>query len=240
MILKKLLLSCLLLATTAGSAWADKLYVRNRPYEGYVIGTLDNLSAVEVDARDFARALGYDLDEVDGNWVFRPHGSKETPALTVGAHKLYAGASEVAYRLDADRKLVKLADLAQALGGRVMRHTELGTIDFDVIQGHKAETGFDPKKFHLIYYGADWAPAAKMFKPVVVEFDLKQLVPVIYVDCMQPRAPVYKNFIRYFNGDKIPYVVLLGPNGKVVKTWTGYQDIGPWTTEIQRLTGQKF
>lgn len=237
--MNKLLVSCLLLATIS-AAWADKLYVRNRAYEGYVIGTLDNLSAVEVDARDFAKALGYDLDEVDGNWLFRPQGNKEAPALTPGAHKLYAGGSEVAYRVEADRKLVKLAELARALGGRVMRHSELGTIDFDVVQGHKQETGFDPKQFHLIYYGADWAPAAKLFKPVVVEFDLKQIVPVIYVDCMQPRAPVYKNFIRYFNGDKIPYVVLLGPNGKVVKTWTGYQDIGPWTTEIQRLTGQKF
>ena len=108
------------------------------------------------------------------------------------------------------------------------------------MQGQKQEEGFDPKQYHLIYYGADWAPAAKLFKPVVVEFDLKQIVPVIYVDCMQPRSPIYKNFIRYFNGDKIPYVVLLGPNGKVAKTWTGYQDIGPWTTEIQRLTGQKF
>lgn len=237
--MKKLLLSCLLL-TSFSAAWADKLYVRNRPYDGYVIGTLDNLSALEVDARDIARALGYDLDDLDGNWVLRPHGSKDAPTVTSGAHKLYAGGREIPYRLDVERKLVKLADLAEAIGGRVLRHTELGTVDFDVVQGQKVEEGFDPKQYHLIYYGADWAPAAKMFKPVVVEFDLKQIVPVIYVDCMQPRAPVYKNFIRYFNGDKIPYVVLLGPNGKVVKTWTGYQDIGPWTTEIQKLTGQKF
>ena len=53
--MKKLLLSCLLL-TSFSAAWADKLYVRNRPYDGYVIGTLDNLSALEVDARDIARA----------------------------------------------------------------------------------------------------------------------------------------------------------------------------------------
>ncbi len=65
-------------------------------------------------------------------------------------------------------------------------------------------------------------------------------VPVVYVDCTQPRSATYKNFIRYFNGDKIPYVVLLGPNGKVVKTWTGYQDIVPWTMEIEKLAGQKF
>ncbi|MBN9416235.1 MAG: hypothetical protein J0I12_12405 [Candidatus Eremiobacteraeota bacterium] len=237
--MKKLLVSCLLLAS-ASAAWADRLYVRNRPFEGYVIGTLDNLSALEVDARDFARALGYNLDEVDGNWVLRSPNDKSAPALTAGAHKLYAGGHELAYRADVDRKLVKLADLAQALGGRVVRHSELGTVDFDLINGYKEEIGFDPKQFHLIYYGADWAPAAKLFKPVVVEFDLKKLVPVIYVDCMQPRSPVYKNFIRYFNGDKIPYVVLLGPNGKVAKTWTGYQDIGPWTTEIQKLTGQRF
>lgn len=237
--MKKLIVSCLLLATIS-TAWADKLYVRNRPYNGYVIGTLDNLSALEVDARDMAKALGYDLDEVEGNWLFRPQGAKTAPALTAGAHKMFVGNHEVAYRVDADRKLIKLADLAEALGGRVLRHPELGTVDFDLVKGQTEEIGFDASKYHLIYYGADWAPAAKLFKPVVVEFDLKQIVPVIYVDCMQPRAPIYKTFIRYFNGDKIPYVVLLGPKGKVVKTWTGYQDIGPWTTEIQKLTGQKF
>lgn len=237
--MKKLLVSCLLLSSFS-AAWADKLYVRNRPYEGYVIGTLDNLSALEVDARDFARALGHNLDEVDGNWVWRVQGDKSVPQMVAGAHKLYAGGREVPFRVDVDRKLVKLADLAQALGGRVQRHTELGTVDFDLMKDFKEEVGFDSSQYHLIYYGADWAPAAKLFKPVVVEFDLKKLVPVIYVDCMQPRSPVYKNFIRYFNGDKIPYVVLLGPKGKVVKTWTGYQDIGPWTTEIQKLTGKSF
>lgn len=237
--MKKLLVSCFILACCSG-AWADKLYVRNRPYQGYVIGTLDNLSALEVDARDMAKALGYDLDEVDGNWVIRPGGNKTNPnGLTHGAQKLYAGEREIPYRVDVDRKLVKLADLAEAIGARVLRHRELGTIDFDVMR-EQLEVGYDPKQFHLIYYGADWAPAAKLFKPVVVEFDLKQIVPVVYVDCTQPRSATYKNFIRYFNGDKIPYVVLLGPNGKVVKTWTGYQDIVPWTMEIEKLAGQKF
>lgn len=238
--MKKLLVSCLLLAGLGSAARADKLYVRNRAYEGYVIGTLANLSAVEVDARDMSRALGYNLDEVEGNWVIRPQGSKSTPNLNPGARKLYAGGKEIHYRADGDRKLVILAELASALGGRVLRHPELGTIDFDVVSQQKEEVGFDPKQYHLLFYGADWAPASKLFKPVVVEVDLRKLVRVIYIDCTQPRSPNYKNFIRYFNGDKIPYTVLLGPKGKVLKTWTGYQDIGPWATELQKLTDQKF
>ena len=238
--MKKLLVSCLLLAGLGSAAWADKLYVRNRPYEGYVIGTLDNLSAVEVDARDISRALGYDLDEVDGNWVIRPQGNKNAPSLTPGSRKLYASGKEVHYRVEGERKLVILSDLASALGARVMRHPELGTIDFDLVSQQKEEVGFDPKQYHLLFYGADWAPAYKLFKPVVVEVDLRKLVRVIYIDTNQPRSAAYKNFIRYFNGDKIPYTVLLGPKGKVLKTWTGYQDIGPWATELQQLTGQKF
>ena len=238
--MKKLLVSCLLLTGLVSAAWADKLYVRNRPYEGYVIGTLDNLSAVEVDARDMSRALGYDLDDVEGNWLIRPHGSKSTPKLTPGARRLYAGGKEVPFRVDGDRKLVILSELASALGGRVMRHPELGTIDFDLVSQQKEESGFDPKQYHVLFYGADWAPASKLFKPVVVEVDLRKIVRVIYIDCNQPRSATYKNFIRYFNGDRIPYTVLLGPKGKVLKTWTGYQDIGPWATELQKLTDQKF
>ena len=234
-VLKHCLIWLLLLSS---AAFADKLYVRNKIYEGYLTGSVRDMSSLEVDVQELSQALSYTLDEVDGNWLMRVKTDEDVPDMVSHGKKLYVGTTEVAYRVDGNRKLIHLADVASALGGRLVRHAEVGTIDFNLIP--KAQVGFDPKKYHLLFYGADWAPASKLFKPVVVQVDLREILPVIYIDCTQPRSANYKNFIRYFNGDKIPYTVLLAPKGKVLKTWTGYQDLGPFTTELQKLTNQKF
>lgn len=227
-------LSWLLLATlTVG---ADQLYVRNKAFKGYLTGSVSDLNSLEVDAVEIAKTLGFNVEEIDGNWVVRTRPEQAVPQLTAGAKKLYIGGHEVAYRVDYDRKLVRLREVAKAVGGRVVRHANVGTIDFDMIPEKK--TGYDPTKYHLIFYGADWAPASKLFKPVVIEVDLREIVPVIYVDCNQPRSANYKNFIRYFNGDKIPYTVLLDPKSRVIKTWTGYHDLGPFSEEVKQLTNQ--
>jgi hypothetical protein len=226
-------LAWLLLATLTSVAWADKLFVRNQPYTGYLTGSAGDLDSLEVEIHEFSRAMGYTFEEIRGNWVVSTPSGSTLPALTNQAKKLYVAGHEIPYRQDYDRKLVHLKALASVVGGRLVRHAEAGTIDFNLIQS--AKSGFDSKKFHLLFYGADWAPASKLFKPVVVQVDLRKLVNVIYIDCDQPRSANYKNFIRYFNGDKIPYTVLLGPKGKVVKTWTGYHDLGPFSLEIQKL-----
>ncbi|MBT9583314.1 hypothetical protein IV102_08185 [bacterium] len=235
--MQKQFLAWLLLAALSSTAWADRLYVRNKMYHGYLTGSAHDVKSLEVDIQEFSRVLGYSLEEIEGNWVVKVKPGDSTPVLAGHTKKLYVVGKEVAYRHDSERKLVHLSDLAGLLGGRLVRHPEAGTIDFNLIP--KAHTGYDPKKCHLIFYGADWAPASKLFKPVVVQVDLREIVPVIYVDCNQPRSANYKNFIGYFNGDKIPYTILLGPKGKVLKTWTGYQDLGPFTTEIQKLTEQE-
>ena len=232
-------LCCLLLASLTSAVWADHLYVRNKRFSGYLTGSVNKLSSLEVDINEFSRALGYSLEEVDGNWVMRAKPSDPLPSLTSQAKKLYVLGQEVRYRSEAEHKLVHLAELAVALNGRLVHHPEVGTIDFNLLP-RSSDVGFDAKKFHLIFYGASWAPASKLFRPVIIEFDLRGIIPVIYVDCTQPRSPNYKNFIRYFNGDKIPYTVLVSPAGRVIKTWTGYQDIGPFTTEIQKLTDKKL
>jgi len=229
-VLKKLLYGLMLACLTLPS-WADKLYVRNKLFEGYLTGSVRDLNSLEVDINEFARALGSQVEEVDGNWLVRVPQESGTGHHPSNAKKLYINGREVGFRQDYERKLVKLQAVAEALGGRLVRHPEVGTIDFNLLP--TKTTGYDPTQYHLIYFGADWAPAAKLFKPVVVQLDLKDIVPVIYVDCTQPRSANYKNFIRYFNGDRIPYTVLLNPKNRVVKTWTGYHDLGPFQEQIQ-------
>ena len=224
--------ACLAWLTLPGAA--DRLFIRNKPFQGYLLGTA-NPESIEIEIADLATALGMEFKEVDGNWVVAPPESPEPENLVSGDQKLYLGNAPLDYRMDGPHRLVRLKDAATNLNARLVRHAEIGTIDFDLVQEGTANTsGYRKEGYRLIFYGADWAPASKMFKPVVVDFDLKKWVPVLYVDCTQPRSDNYKNFIRYFKGNLLPYTLLMGPQG-VVKTWTGYQELGPWTVEVERL-----
>lgn len=228
----KRFLPYLLLFTLGSSAWADRLFVRNRPFNGYTLGTA-NPASIEVDLGDLCKALEVKLEEVEGRWVVRRNSQDPLPKFDSTPGSLYVQGHRVAYRVDSGHRLVKLSEFSQAIGGKLSRHPEAGTIDLNLGVA-KVNTAGDYKidKHRLVYYGADWAPACKMFLPVVAEFDRKGIVPVAYVDCKQPRSANYRNFIRYFNGNKIPYAVLLSPENRVVKTWTGYQDLAPFTQQI--------
>jgi len=224
--------SCLLLLMLASSAWGDRLFVRNRPFSGYVLGTA-NPASIEVDLGDLCKALEVKLEEVEGHWVVRRNPSDPLPKFDQNPGSLYVNGQPVKYRVDSGHRLVKLSEFSQAIGGKLARHPEAGTIDLNLGVAKVNTAGaYKIDKHRLVYYGADWAPACKMFLPVVVEFDHKQIIPVAYVDCKQPRSANYRNFIRYFNGNRIPYTVLLSPENRVVKTWTGYQDLAPFTQQI--------
>jgi hypothetical protein len=226
-----------LIGACVSTAAADRLYVRNRPFKGVLVGSAGNLASLRADVASLTEALGYQLSEIEGNWVVRRTAQEPLPQeLVKGGGKLYVLGQPVPVVLDEGHQMVQLSAFAEVVGARVRRHPELGTIDLDlVLDPTKQGSAAIPGAHHLVFYGADFAPASKLYKPVVQEFDRKHIVPVIFVDCTQPRSVNYRNYIRHFQGNLLPYTVLLSPKGKVVKSWTGYQDLGPLTTEIQKL-----
>lgn len=231
-----LLLAALLLLPGAAAS-ADQLYVRNRPYTGFVAGNPAQPSSVEVDLRELCQALDLKINEVNGNVLVSRAG--EAPDDPPGeGNTLYVEGTPVAFRDDSGHRLVPLASFASALGAVLKRHAELGTLDFS-LTGRDVGSGSMVGPNQLLFFGADWAPASKLFKPNVTEIDKRGLLPVIYIDCTRPRSANYKNFIRYFQGNQIPYTVLLGPGRKVVKSWTGFQEMGAWATELQKLLNSK-
>lgn len=239
--MRHFLTSLILLCLCLNQAFADRLYVRNKPFQGYLLGTAQDIDGLEIEIGDLARALGFKLEEIQGNWVVQNTSDSAVPKLQPGAHKLWVGGKEFPYRLDSTRKLVKLGPFAEHIGAKLQHNRELGIIDLNLVSGtveKPAEQGIDLRTHRLVYFGAEWAPASKLFLPVVEEFERKMVIPVTLVDCTQPRSPNYRNNIRYFNGNQIPYTVLISPAGKVVKTWTGYHDLGPFTTEILKLIGR--
>ena len=231
----KHLLPCLLLLAVGSNAWADRLFVRNRPFTGYALGTA-NPASIEVDLGDLCKALEIKLEEINGVWVVRRNTTDALPKGEASPGSLFVNGTLVDYRVDSGHRLVRLAEFSEAIGGKLSRHPEAGTIDLNLgVAKVDLSKAYKIDKHRLVYYGADWAPACKMFLPVVAEFDRKGIIPVAYVDCKQPRSANYRNFIRYFNGNKIPYAVLLSPENRVVKTWTGYQDLAPFTQQILEI-----
>lgn len=232
------LVTLTLLVLLACSAWADRLFVRNKPFQGYVLGTAQDVPGLEIDVADLCRSLGFNLEVVQGNWVVQQDLNDPIPKVTPGAHRLWVSGKEFPYRTESGRNLVRLGSFAETIGAVLKHNRELGIIDLNLGSRKAADRpqGPDLRTHRVLYFGADWAPASKLFLPVMEEFERKHLMPVIFIDCTQPRSPNYKNNIQFFQGNAIPYTVLVSPAGKVVKTWTGYQELGPFTTEVLKLT----
>lgn len=234
----RLLLTLLVLGTLAHSAWADRLFVRNKPFQGYVLGTAQDVEGLQIDIADLCRSLGFKLEVVQGNWVVLQDPNDPIPKVTPGAHHLWVAGEEFPYRTESGRNLVRLGSFADKIGATLKHNRELGIIDLNLGSRKvtEASSGPDFRTHRVLYFGADWAPASKLFLPVMEEFERKHLMPVVFIDCTQPRSANYKNNIGFFQGNAIPYTVLVSPAGKVIKTWTGYQDLGPFTTEVLKLT----
>jgi len=234
----RLLLTMLLLISLVYTAWADRLFVRNKPFQGYVLGTAQDIRGLEIDIADLCRSLGFKLEVVQGNWVVLQDPDDAIPKVTPGAHHLWVAGEEFPYRTESGRNLVRLGDFADKIEAILKHNRELGIVDLNLSSRKSAQApkGPDLRTHRVLYFGADWAPASKLFLPVMEEFERKHLMPVVFVDCTQPRSANYKNNIQFFQGNAIPYTVLVSPAGKVVKTWTGYQELGVFTTEVLKLT----
>lgn len=143
--MRKSLLSSLLLAlfffVGVLNATAEEVYVKNKPFEGTVVGS--GMSS-ELDLKDLGTALGMEVTQSESQWLLG-----ETP-LNV--------------REEDGRVLVTLSALKEA-GFKVIHSPEIGTIDINTgkavmtaksEQKRMAEISWGGSKPTLVYFGADW------------------------------------------------------------------------------------
>ena len=208
---------CLLALLLCSPVWADKIYVRNRPFEGYVAGSVRDAASLQADAVALGQALGFYVTEEDGNCVIRRTTVEPLPQMVKNAGHLYVLGEEMPFHVEDGKRMVRVAEFANRVGARLRHNKEVGTLDIDLIADPTTQgTAVIPGVHHLVFFGADWAPASKLFKPVVQEFERKHIIPVVFVDCTQPRSVNYRTYIRHFHGNQLPYTVLLNPSGRAV------------------------
>lgn len=119
---------CLVLATLLTSAaWAEQIYIRNKPFKGEVRGAG---AATTVELKALVAALGLTLTELQGNYVVTAAGNTATlPESSSGTGNLYYDGQAIG---TVDAGMVPLIPTAQALGAVARINKEMGSIDVNL------------------------------------------------------------------------------------------------------------
>lgn len=197
----KTLLPILLTLTLAMPVWANNVFVSNQPFEGQVVGTG---SEVRFNLSDLAEALGVEADEVDGKgWVLAgfPVETFEEGGIT----------------------WVKLSSLPQKLV-RVVRSEELNTVDLylkkDVAAAPDDSWGADGV---LVYFYASWSPACQAMEETINVLERAKTVKLVRLNIDEPHSRNYRKYVRLFEGNRIPFFVVLDSRGRKLATFANFQ-----------------
>lgn len=218
-----------MLASCLTASANDRFYIRNKPFKGSVVGIGHDPANIRIELKAACEALGIVLTEINGNYEISSVG--RVPALPPGVQgtgHLYVGVRELAFTRDDGRMYVNLKELGTLIGAEFVYNRELDTLDMSMTR--YSRNGVDNTNwgtaanspYKLIYFGNDKvAPASKHFRPILQQIEKDSHVPVVWVDTEQPSSDVFLAYIHFFDGNQIPYTVLVNPQDKVVLHWTG-------------------
>ena len=181
--------------------WANNVFVGNQPFEGRAVGTG---SEVRLSLLDLADALEVDTALVEGKgWVL--------------------GGFPVETFEDFGITWVKLRDLPQKLV-RVVRSEELNTVDIyrkkDVASAPDDNWGADGA---LVYFYATWSPACQAMEETINVLERSRTIKLVRLNIEEPHSRNYRRYVRYFEGNRIPFFVVLNSEGRKITTFASFQ-----------------
>jgi thiol-disulfide isomerase/thioredoxin len=194
-----LLISIVMLGLTSW-AWADDVFVSNKPFKGQIYGVG---SEIRFSLLDLAKALDFRAEETSKGWLLGA-----LPVKVVQEHGVV---------------WIDIDDLPPEMV-RVVRNKDFGTVDIYRVEGAQSASS-DASwggEGTLVVFGASWCPTTADMRPTVSEIEQSQIVHVVYVDVEAVESPAYQEFDYLFEGDKIPYFVLLGPDGNKLHSFMGF------------------
>lgn len=207
---KLAVLALCLLALSWSPATAEGVFVSNQPFKGRVFGLGQD---VRVGLEDLAKALGMSLQQVEGAWQMEGR-----PLETLEEHGL------VWVRLD---RLPK--DLV-----RVVRHVDFGTIDLYRVENPGASSSQWGGAGTLVVFTTNWCPTTQAMRGTLSELERSQVLHVAYVDVEAPAGAVNAEYDHLFEGDKIPYFVLLDRRGTRVHAFVGFHTYTEMLSTIRK------
>jgi hypothetical protein len=201
--MRKFFLLALLLVSLFSSARADDVFLGNKPFKGQVYGVG---SDIRVSLQDLAGALGVTAEQTSQGWQLAGK-----PVKVVEDHgAVWIGLDDIPPELV-----------------RVVRNKEFGTIDMFKVAGGQSTSA--PVKGSwggdgvLVFFGASWDPHTAEMRNTISQLEQSRVVDVAYVDVENMETPAYKEYAYLFEGNKVPYFVLLDGEGRKLHSFTGFQ-----------------
>ncbi len=180
-------------------AFADNLFVGNRPYKGKVYGVGDDL---KFSLQDLGKALGVTVMETSEGW--------------------FLGGQLVQVSLEQGVTWIDLKSLPTSVV-KVVRNKQMGTLDIYRAEGNAdgSLTGSWGRAGTLVLFGAQRDSLTQQMLSTVKELDSSKLVHVVFVDVEDERKSAYTEYDYLFQGNRVPYVVLLGSDGAKRHSFVG-------------------
>lgn len=190
---------------------AQELFVRNRPFKGPTVGLGSELS---LSLPDLAEALEVSLEEGEQGWIL--------------------GGEPIKTRTDGGQVWVRLEDLPQNLV-QIERSQALGTLDIYLREATQSTSGDDwGSDSTLVYfYAPAWCPVSQAMRGTFDQFQRSRRIRMVPIDIDQPKSRNFKKYVRLFEGDRIPYYVLLNREGRKVHAFSGFKTYKQLLEELQ-------
>lgn len=193
-----LTLSIALVLLLSLPSWAANIYIGNQPYQGRVTGTGSEIQFV---LSELAEALSFEIEELEEGWALE--------------------GKQVATKLSEGLVWVELSALPSDLV-RVVQSRELNTVDLYRVRSD----GSDSKEVWtgngtMVYFYAEWSYPCIAMENTIASLEQSSTLKVARLNIDQPNSPVFKRYVKLFEGDRIPFYVLLDSRGRKLDTFSG-------------------
>lgn len=213
----RLITSLALLLILALPAVADDVFVGNKPYKGATVGSGDGTRFV---LQELAEALDVYAEKAESGWTIAGKPVKTTEE---------EGAIWVA-----------LSDLPAELF-EVVVSKELGTIDLFLkreVMGEVEKTWSGDGT--LVVFYASWSEACTDMDRTFMTLYQSPIIDLQIVDVDFPKEEAYKKYTRrYFEGDRLPYFVVLDSRGRKIHSFDSFHTYTALLEELKKAFTKK-
>ena len=214
--IKQAILYASLILLLVAPALANSIFAGNQPYQGEVQGTVDD---PRFELFELAEALDLEVEETEQGWLVE--------------------GEMVNVEDEGQRVWVDLSALPAEVV-RVVRNKTLGTLDLfraKTISDGPAEV-WSGGGGTIVYFYADWSEACQAMEQTMNYLDESPAVTVAFLNIDLPDSPVYRKYVRLFEGDKIPYFVLLDTDGKTVDRFDEFKTYPEMLNKLKSAFGE--
>lgn len=211
--MKRILLLLAVFSVLATAAASEQIFVANRPFKGRVVGVG---SEIKISLADLAKAMSLRAEQSSAGW-------------TIGGYKIPVSEEDGIV-------WVRLEQLPSELV-RVVVNKEFKTIDLYRAAGEGSDKGVWGGEGILVVFGTSWCPATKAMQPTLEDLSKSPVVGVVQVDLEAPKSPNFRDYVGYFEGDKVPYYVILDSSGRKLHSFFGFMTYQEMVNTLEKYLG---